>query len=230
VFTLILDGCNAKSSDAQGCIVIEGTLSLLVPSRQDVTLDAGIMSRAYNEELGSVFANLRVIDPNILAVEYIGLDTSSLSSLDNLNAATASNESNTQNDPSLFTSILIGLSGSLVVIAALFAGLHRVKKHGEDPIHPDKTAVDDDSDAHQTSDITYSNSCDDRSELSSLSPTNRYSPERVAVVSDPVKKHFILAEKEEANWRRLGISGPSPATASLEEVYEEDSAVEDQSI
>ncbi|KAL3786924.1 hypothetical protein HJC23_013259 [Cyclotella cryptica] len=223
-------GCKAKSSDALGCMVIEGTLSLLVPSWQDVNLDADIMSRAYNEELGNVFANLRVDDPNIIAVEYIGQDTTSLSSPENLNAATGSDESNTQSVSALFTSILIGLSGSLVAMAVLFVGLNRVKKTAEDPIHPDEKAVDDDSDAHQTSDITYSNSCDDRSELSSLSPTNRYSPEHVVVVNEPAKKHFILAENEEANWRRLGISGHVQATASLEEVYEEDSVVEEQSI
>ena len=211
----LIDGCKSESPSAWACYVIEGTLSLLVPLSQDIALDDALKSQAYQEELEYTFSEMRVDDSNVVSVKYVGSDVSALSSL-NKEPANA-NMPNSSEDSDIFTSILIGVGGALVAMGALFAGTKKVQKN-EDPIHPNGKPVDDGSEAQQTSDLTYSNSLDENS----ISPTNRYCSEQVAVVKNSMTKHFILAEEEEANWYRLGINHQL-------EVYEED-VVEEQSI
>ena len=215
------DVCEPKASGAKACNVIEGTLSILVPSSQDLSLDNELKEFLYAFGLQDVFVSIMstVEDPNVISVEYVGNDPAYLASSDNA----AASASNSQEDSSTFSSVAIGIGSSLVIVGALIASMKKVHK-SDDPMHADEK-VDDDSDAQQTSDLTYSNSLDDRSEVSSLSPTNRYCPERAAVVRDTMTKHFVLAEEEEANWVRLGIN---PGANCQLEVYEE--AVDEQSI
>jgi hypothetical protein len=164
------------------------------------------MTYLYTYELENTLRSMNVEDPNVVHLEYIGSDASYLASSANVNAASASQ------DTSTFTSIAIGIGSALAVVGALIA-TKNVRKT-EDPIHPDEK-VDDGS---QTADLTYSNSLDDRSEVSSISPTHRYCPEKAAVVRNSMTKHFVLAEEEEANWQRLGIT---PTREHQLEVFEE---------
>lgn len=157
-------------------------------------------------------------DSNVVSIKYVGSDVSSLSSLGNKDPVANANMPSSPEDSDVFTSILIGVGGSLVVMGALIAGAKKVEKN-EDPIHPSGKAIDDGSEAQQTSDLTYSNSLEDES---SISPTNRYCSEQATIAKNSMTKHFILAEEEEANWYRLGINHQL-------EVYEED-VVEEQSI
>jgi hypothetical protein len=218
------DGCDVKSSDAQSCSVISGTASLIVPDTQDLTLDAQLELEAYTDVLPDIFANLYFDDPNIVSVEYVGQDASSLLPVQNVNAAMNDNQSNSQGSDA-FTSIAIGLGGLLVAIGVVTVGLNKVKKNTEDPIHPDEKPLDDDSEGLQTSDLTYTNSLE--SDSSSIAS---YLPDQCAIVKDKITKHFILAEEEEASWRRLGITPSIRTSTSLEEVYEEDSCIDDSCV
>lgn len=222
----ITDGCTPKSPEAERCFVIEGSLTVLVPSSQDGSLDEELKSLLYNDELEYLFNRMHVEDPNVIAIEYVGHDASSLSSFGNVGAVNGAGETN--EGSGVFTSVIIGISGSLVAIAAVVAATKKVQKI-DDPVIPGEKGLDDQSEAQRTSDLTYSNSLDDHSEVSSLSPTNRYCPERVAVVNDSITKHFILAEEEESNWKRLGIHSAVNESNQLLEVYEED-VIEEQSI
>jgi hypothetical protein len=134
------------------------------------------------------------------------------------------NQSNSQGSDA-FTSIAIGLGGLLVAIGVVTVGLNKVKKNTEDPIHPDEKPLDDDSEGLQTSDLTYTNSLE--SDSSSIAS---YLPDQCAIVKDKITKHFILAEEEEASWRRLGITPSIRTSTSLEEVYEEDSCIDDSCV
>jgi hypothetical protein len=191
-------------------------LTITVPSSQDESLDDELKSYLYAYELENTLKSMNVEDLNVVHLEYVGSDASYLASSNNVNAASASQNSST------FASVAIGIGAALAVVGALIAT--KKVQQIEDPAHPDEK-VDDGSEAQQTTDLTYSNSMDDRSEVSSMSPTNRYCPERVAVVRDSMTKHFVLAEEEEANWQSLGIT---PASGHELEVFEE--AIDEQSV
>lgn len=207
----LTDVCSPKASGAQACYVIEGTLTILVPSSQSSARDDELKEFIYASELRDVFGSMNLTeDPNAISVEYFGRDTSYLTS-----SNTAAASSGSQENSGAISSIAIGIGSALVVVGALIASIKKGQVN-DDPIHPNEKSVNDE----QTSDLTYSTSLDDRSEVSSISPTNRYFPERAAMT-----KHFVLAEEEEANWARLGIISH---TKSQLEVYEE--ILEEQSI
>ena len=159
----------------------------------------------------------------MIAVRYLGHGASSLSSFNNINEV---KKSPTEEETGLFSAVIITIGGSLVVVGAALVAKKK-EQSVDDPIHPDEK--DDGSDAQQTSDLTTSNSLDDRSETSNISPTNRYCPE-AAVSKHTMTKHFILAEEEAENWGRLGITSSANQGNDLLEVYEEDSAIDEQSV
>lgn len=198
--------CTADSPNAQGCHIIQGTASIIVNS-DDTSEDDYIVEDSYHQ-LEYIFTQLSVDDANIIDLDYIGTDASDLSSVEKLGSGdnTAPGDSST-----FFTTIFIATSGSLAAIAALMVGLNRLKQNEELPIHADEKA-DDHSTALDTADLTYSISCES-SEISSLSPTSRCGPE--------ITKHFVVAEEETDNWRRLGvIPNVGSGVSSLEGVSE----------
>ena len=187
-------------------------MSILVPSSQDESLDYKLQLLYYEEELRYLYDDLRVEDPNVISIEYVGPNASSSSSIDKVSEINAT-PSNLQEESDVVPSIVIGLGGFLLAVGALIASINKFQRNSDDPIHADDKEIDHVSDAQHTSDLTYSNSLEDRSELSSFSLMNRYCLERAAVV---------LAEEEESNWQRLGIN-----SESILEVFEEDIAEED---
>ena len=148
--------------------------------------DDELKTNLYEEQLNIVFTEMRVEDPNVIAVKYLGHEASSLSSFDSIYEV---KQSNSEEDTSLFSAVIITIGGSLVVVGAALVAKKKVQP-ADDPVHPNEAAVG----------------------------------------KHTMTKHFILAEEEAENWGRLGITSSAIQGNDLLEVYEEDTAIDEQSI
>ena len=211
------DFCEAGNPEAQSCHIVEGKMSITVQNA-DAQGTAMIISESY-EIIENAIDSISPSDLNVVEVAYIGINPSSLATIDKLNFE----ENAVPEEPtSMFTTFLIATSGSLVAMAALMAGMHRINKKPENAQSEyDDKSKDEESTAHNTADMTLSisPSVDDHSELGSISPSSLTSPN--------YSKHFVVAEEEESNWRTLGVISSIAASGSyLEEVSEDNESNE----
>ena len=123
-----------------------------------------------------------------------------------------------QDDSEFNTTGLIAASGCVVAMALLIAGFHRMNGEDRAP-RPDVEKLDDDksrrshdgrSTANQTADLTIAKtvSCDGSSvsDLSAPSPARGLRGLGALPAPDPSPaKYVVLAEAEEAKWRKLSI-------------------------
>ncbi len=140
-----------------------------------------------------------VEDPNIVSLEYVGSDPSSLMTLADL---IKEEEVAADDSASLFKIIAIGASA--VTLIMLIVGAWKMRdKDDEDDMTLDGKPIDDKSLAAETAAMTAltgltttSGSADDTSsDISSTTDAKEFYK----------NKAFVLAEEEEGNWRNLGI-------------------------
>ena len=155
------------------------------------------------EEMFDMFSSVE--DSNIISLEYVGSDPSSLMTFAKL---TEEEEVAANDSTSLFKFIAIG--ASIVTLFMLVVGAWKMRdKDGDDDATLDGKPIDDKSIAAETAAMTaltglttdYSSSADDTS--SDIS--SNHSTADANVKEFYKNKAFVLAEEEEGNWRNLGI-------------------------
>lgn len=192
-YFFLADMCVARSEGAQNCNVIEGMLTLLiVEGDNSFEQEVELMTNFYLH-LAFIFDLFSSVeDSNILLLEYVGSDPSSLMARAELieDEGVASIDSN-----SLFKFIAIG--ASIVTLVMLIVGAWKMKDKGDDDSTIDGKPIDDKSLAIETTALTMttSGSVDDSSDISSTPDAKEFYR----------NKAFVLAEEEESNWRNLGI-------------------------
>lgn len=147
------------------------------------------------EEMFDVFSSVE--DSNIVSLEYIGSDPSSLMTRADLQEEVAASDDST----SLFKIIAIG--ASVVTLFMLIVGAWKMKGKDDNDVTLDGKPIDDKSLAVETAAMTAltgltsaSGSADDTSsDISSTTDAKEFYK----------NKAFVLAEEEEGNWRNLGI-------------------------
>jgi len=184
--------CVAQSEEAQSCNVIEGMITLLiVEGDNSFEQEEELMTNFYLHLAGIFDLFSSVEDSNIVLLEYVGSDPSSLMTRAELieEEEVASNDSN-----SLFKFIAIG--ASIVTLVMLIAGW-KMKDKDDDDSTLDGKPIDDKSLAVETAAMTMttSGSADDSSDISSTHDAKEFYR----------NKAFVLAEEEESSWRHLGI-------------------------
>lgn len=192
------DVCIAQSKEAQNCNVIEGMSTLIVEGPDNSEQEDELMANFYLqlEEMFDMFSSVE--DPNIVSLEYIGSDPSSLMTRADLQEEVAASDDST----SLFKIIAIGASA--VTLFMLIVGAWKMRGKDDDDVLDGKP-IDDKSLAVETAAMTTltgltsaSGSAEDTSsDISSTAGTDAKEFYK--------NKAFVLAEEEEGNWRNLGI-------------------------
>lgn len=170
-------------------LIVEGPFN----SEQEGDLTANFYLQL--EEMFDMFSSVE--DSNIVSLEYIGSDPSSLMTLADLQEEVAASDDST----SLFKIIAIG--ASVVTLFMLIVGAWKMKGKDDDDVTLDGKPIDDKSLAVETAAMTAltgltsaSGSADDTSsDISSTTDAKEFYK----------NKAFVLAEEEEGNWRNLGI-------------------------
>jgi hypothetical protein len=156
------------------------------------------------EDIFNMFSAVQ--DSNVVRLEYVGPDSSSL---------IASNEFIDEgevgdNNTNFFA--IITIAATVVTLVSLVVGLlwkTKQKEDKDDYTRYGKPMVDDKSLAVETAALTMTTSvsADESSDVSSCFDHD---------VKEFYKKQFVLAEEEESHWKRLGI-----LPKQLEEIREE---------
>ena len=197
--------CAAQSKEAQSCNVIEGMSTLIVEGPDNPEQEEELMTNFYLqlEVMFDMFS--AVEDPNIVSLEYVGSDPSSL-----MTRADLIKEEEVAADDSASLFKIIAIGASVVTLIMLIVGAWKMRdKDDEDDMTLDGKPIDDKSLAAETAVMTAltgltttSGSADDTS--SDISSTT--DAKGATDVKDFYKnKAFVLAEEEEGNWRNLGI-------------------------
>lgn len=196
----LADACVARSEEAQNCNVIEGMSTLIIEGPDNSEQEDELMTNFYLqlEDMFDMFSSVE--DSNIVSLEYVGSDPSSLMTFAELieEEEVAANDST-----SLFKFIAIG--ASIVTLFMLVVGAWKIRdKDGDDDATLDGKPIDDKSIAVETAAMTaltglttdYSETENDTSsDISSTGDVKEFYK----------NKAFVLAEEEEGNWRNLGI-------------------------
>ena len=154
------------------------------------------------EDLFDMFSSVE--DSNIVSLEYVGSDPSSLMTFAELieEEEVAANDST-----SLFKFIAIG--ASIVTLFMLVVGAWKMRnKDGDDDATLDGKPIDDKSIAVETAAMTALTGL-----TTDYSETENDTSSDISSAAGDVKdakefyknKAFVLAEEEEGNWRNLGI-------------------------
>lgn len=170
-------------------LIVEGPFN----SEQEGDLTANFYLQL--EEMFDMFSSVE--DSNIVSLEYIGSDPSSLMTRADLQEEVAASDDST----SLFKIIAIG--ASVVTLFMLIVGAWKMKGKDDNDVTLDGKPIDDKSLAVETAAMTAltgltsaSGSADDTSsDISSTTDAKEFYK----------NKAFVLAEEEEGNWRNLGI-------------------------
>eukprot|EP00984_Skeletonema_dohrnii_P021337 scaffold10642_cov155-Skeletonema_dohrnii-CCMP3373.AAC.4 len=156
------------------------------------------------EEMFDMFSSVE--DSNIVSLEYVGSDPSSLMTVAEL---TEEEEVAANDSTSLFKFIAIGASIVTFFMVIVGAWKMRDNKDGDDDATLDGKPIDDKSIAVETAAMTaltglttdYSETENDTaSDISSTADAKETCAKEFYK-----NKAFVLAEEEEGNWRNLGI-------------------------
>ena len=118
------------------------------------------------------------------------------------------NEGNEEDEPTAYTTLVIAASSVVVAMAVLISGFHRMNGKADDTggsIQLDEKSNDGSNDGQSTAMLTFANSCDNRSEVSSLSsPVHSLDNVSHGAFSLDVhhmspSKFFVVSEEEEAH-------------------------------
>ena len=178
-------------------------MSTLIAKDVDSVEEEDELKMNFYSQLEEIFDMLSSMDdPNIVLLDYVGSDPSSLSKPADL----IEEEKVATNDSfSLFKFVAIG--ASVVTLAMLIVGAWKLKEKNDKDTTPEGKPIDDKSVAVETAAMTAftmntstSGSADETSSdiASDISST-------VDAKEFYKNKAFVLAEDEESNWRNLGI-------------------------
>ena len=173
--------------------------TLIVEGPDDPEQEEELMTNFYLqlEVMFDMFS--AVDDPNIVSLEYVGSDPSSL-----MTRADLIKEEEVAADDSASLFKIIAIGASVVTLIMLVVGAWKMRKqHDEDDIDVDGKPIDDKSLAGQTAAMTAITG------LTSASGTADDTCSDVSSTTDAKEfyknKAFVLAEEEEGNWKNLGI-------------------------
>ena len=143
-----------------------------------------------------------VDDPNIVSLEYVGSDPSSL-----MTRADLIKEEEVAADDSASLFKIIAIGASAVTLIMLIVGAWKMRAEGdEDDITLDGKPIDDKSLAVETAAMTAITGLTSASGCADDTSSDISSTTDVKDVKEFYKnKAFVLAEEEEGNWRNLGI-------------------------
>lgn len=143
-----------------------------------------------------------VEDPNIVSLEYVGSDPSSL-----MTRADLIKEEEVAADDSASLFKIIAIGASVVTLIMLIVGAWKMRvQDDEDDITLDGKPIDDKSLAGQTAAMTAITGLTAASGCADDTSSDVSSTADVKDVKEFYKnKAFVLAEEEEGNWRNLGI-------------------------
>ena len=178
--------------------------TLIIEGSDDSEQEDELTSNFYLqlEDMFDMFSSVE--DPNIVSLEYIGSDPSSLMTRADLQEEVAGSDDSSS---SLFKIIAIG--ASVVTVFMLIVGAWKMKGKKDDDVSLDGKPIDDKSLAVETAAMTTLTGFTSASGLAEADDTSSDISSTTDAKTDAKEfyknKAFVLAEEEEGNWRNLGI-------------------------